>query len=176
MSLATFKRKTLTKLNRGKKTTQAVTGVPATRFGPYPGNNSMGLGLGPRIKHGPQTTKIRKTCSTSALPKVPINQKSWAKVFRGCTSSCNFVGAKNDDSSLYTEKKHVTALCKQTNTQRILCTTNLSKTTNYVNMKDICPVTKTVSGYRSSSEQLYYLKKNKVCYKNDPVLKRPSGC
>lgn len=144
----------------------------AKRHGPYIGNNSTGVGLGPKLNHSKKyTSKNQNICSvSSALPKVPISQKRWHNVFR----KGNIVGAHNDQSSHYIEKKHVKTLCKTSSaTKTHDCSQNML-TTSYVRMKDQCPISKDIRT-RSSSEQLYHLKSKKVCFSNDPVLKR-FGC
>ena len=78
---------------RLNKFSQAVTGVPANRYGIRAGRTNMGRGLGPRIIHGVQPTKGSNNPVCVNLPcsrKVPIVQKSYGVLYRyRRQSNCN---------------------------------------------------------------------------------------
>ena len=128
MSLATFKKKARVTMKgcgpRLNNFSQAVTGVPANRYGIRAGRTNMGRGLGPRIIHGVQPTKGNPVCvNLPCSQKVPIVQKSYSVLYRYRRQSncnCNTCKVNNDSSSLHTEKKGIKALkckkcCKDTN-------------------------------------------------------------
>ena len=136
MSLATFKKKTqataMRRVSAVKNFSLAVTNVPANTHGVHAGNRRMGTGLGPRTRYGmfgnshssqpPKIKGVPYCVNEPCSARVPVVQKSYRSLYNSrkngnCTygsNGCNIVKAKNDDASLYIDKKRIKALkCKK---------------------------------------------------------------
>ena len=182
MSLATLKKKTqITAYGRRANTNtyQAVTGIPMNSYGIHAGNTSMGLGLGPRVAYGQQSSSRASTCvQFPCSKKVPIVQKSYHQLYKS-RDICTTVKPQNDAASLYAEKKHIKTLkCELNNCNSSVKINNCpvdSKSTAYVRMKDKCPTTKTTGGCHVENI-INHMKSKRVCYAEDPVVKTSNKC